>query len=89
MAIKDTNNNTQQIEEVKELLRTLDTQLRQVSETLQSEALQDVLNNSLHNTEKLPDAELMTAAKDVVDSMDSLQLQLVPSVMLLADGFFG
>ncbi|OJJ45945.1 hypothetical protein ASPZODRAFT_68902 [Penicilliopsis zonata CBS 506.65] len=56
---------------------------------LQAPQVAAVLDNALHNPEQLPDPALMQLSGDVVDRLEQLQMLLIPSVSLLADGFFG
>jgi hypothetical protein len=76
--------NTHQLKATLETLHILDQQVRHATERLPP-----TLDAALHSPDALPDHELQVAARSVVDAMDKLQLRLVPSVLLLADGFFG
>ncbi|RHZ60674.1 hypothetical protein CDV55_106306 [Aspergillus turcosus] len=70
-------------------LRELQVHVQRVQSSIESPEIQALLNEQLHHPDQLPDKELEQIAVDLVDSMDKLQLQLVPSVSLLTDGFFG
>ncbi|RHZ44672.1 O-methyltransferase gliM [Aspergillus thermomutatus] len=70
-------------------LRELQAHVQRVQSSIESPEIQAWLNEQLHHPDQLPDKELEQLALDVVDSMDKLQQQLVPSVSLLTDGFFG
>jgi hypothetical protein len=70
-------------------LRDLQAHVQRVQSAIESTEVQSWLNEQLHHPDQLPDKELEQLALDLVDSMDKLQLQLVPSVSLLTDGFFG
>jgi gliotoxin/aspirochlorine biosynthesis O-methyltransferase len=79
----------EKLSNLKETLDRINAEIRRVTEQLDSADFEPVLTTQLHDPDVLPDEELTKAAGQVVDSMDALQLRLVPSVMLLADGFFG
>lgn len=70
-------------------LRELQAHVQRVQSAIETPEVQSWLNEQLHHPDQLPDKELEQLALDLVDSMDKLQLQLVPSVSLLTDGFFG
>jgi hypothetical protein len=70
-------------------LRELQAHVERVQSAIKTPEVQSWLNEQLHHPDQLPDNELEQLALDLVDSMDKLQLQLVPSVSLLTDGFFG
>lgn len=77
------------IAKVKATLEALNQHIREATESLASEELAPVLDGALHGVDSLPDRDLEQLARTTTDTMDALQLRLVPSVMLLADGFFG
>ncbi|KAF7596692.1 hypothetical protein BBP40_000615 [Aspergillus hancockii] len=58
-------------------------------EALQSPDLSEALGDALHDPNELPDSTLQQLSADVVDRLENLQMLLIPSVSLLADGFFG
>lgn len=70
-------------------LRELQAHVQRIQSAIETPEVQSWLNEQLHHPDQLPDKELEQRALDLVDSMDKLQLQLVPSVSLLTDGFFG
>ncbi|KAH1508470.1 hypothetical protein V6Z96_006071 [Aspergillus fumigatus] len=70
-------------------LRELQAHVQRVQSAIEAPEVQSWLNEQLHHPDQLPDKELEQLALDLVDSMDKLQLQLVPSVSLLTDSFFG
>ncbi|KAL4969531.1 O-methyltransferase gliM [Aspergillus stella-maris] len=67
----------------------LKSRVQRLHSILQTPAARSWLDRELHSYEKLPDKELEELALELVDSMDQLQLDLVPSISLLTDGFFG
>ncbi|UKZ72384.1 hypothetical protein TrVFT333_000013 [Trichoderma virens FT-333] len=77
------------IAKIKATLEALNQHIREATETIASEELAPVLDGALHSVDTFPDRDLDQLARTAVDLMDALQLRLVPSVMLLADGFFG
>nr|ABV48728.1 O-methyltransferase [Penicillium lilacinoechinulatum] len=70
-------------------LQELDNHVQRVLETIQSPEMVSWLGKQLHDPDQLPDQRLEDMALKLVDRMDQIQLQLVPSVSLLTDGFFG
>ncbi|KAI9874634.1 MAG: hypothetical protein M1830_009533 [Pleopsidium flavum] len=77
------------IAQVIQLLDGLNGKVEEVLKQLESPRFATLLEEKLHDPDHLPDRQLEAMSSQVVDSMDKLQLRLVPSVMLLADGFFG
>lgn len=85
-------NNTMHNTHTAEISSTLEGIRQKVNEaidSLQSPEISKVLEDELHNPEQLPNAALMQLSADVVDRLEQLQMMLIPSVSLLADGFFG
>ncbi|KAJ5509893.1 O-methyltransferase family 2 [Penicillium expansum] len=70
-------------------LNELESHVQRVLATIQSPEIASLLGNQLHDPDQLPNQGLEQLAQRVVDAMDHVQLQLVPSVSLLTDGFFG
>ncbi|KAL4863830.1 hypothetical protein BDV12DRAFT_201696 [Aspergillus spectabilis] len=70
-------------------LHELKDNVHRLHKTIQSPAARSWLDKELHDYDKLPDKQLEELALELVDNMDRLQLDLVPSVSLLTDGFFG
>ncbi|KAL9125341.1 MAG: hypothetical protein Q9217_005442 [Psora testacea] len=75
--------------QLSQLLDGLNGKVEEVLQQLDSPKFTTLLEEKLHDPDHLPDRQLEAMSSQVVDSMDKLQLRLVPSVMLLADGFFG
>jgi hypothetical protein len=71
------------------LLDGLQQHIAGVTAELESPALAPALKTLLHDPDRLPDKATEKRAAELVDSLDKLQLQLLPSVSLLTDGFFG
>ncbi|KGO40689.1 O-methyltransferase, family 2 [Penicillium expansum] len=70
-------------------LNELESHVQRVLATIQYPEIASLLGNQLHDPDQLPNQGLEQLAQRVVDAMDHVQLQLVPSVSLLTDGFFG
>ncbi|CAI7602448.1 unnamed protein product [Penicillium glandicola] len=64
-------------------------QLEAAIHTLESPQIALALQEHLHNPDSLPNAPLTQLSAEVVDTAERLQHLLIPSVSLLADGFFG
>jgi len=77
------------IAKIKATLDKLNEAVRQATDVLNSAELAPELDRALHDANNLPDRDLAALARLTVDTMESLQLQLTPSMTLLADGFFG
>ncbi|RDW70943.1 hypothetical protein BP6252_07506 [Coleophoma cylindrospora] len=75
------------ITELYQLKASLDELAQQVRQVTNS--LPQSLDATLHDPDVLPDNDLVITTRSVIDAMERLQLRLVPSVLLLADGFFG
>ncbi|CAI0645816.1 unnamed protein product [Colletotrichum noveboracense] len=74
---------------IRTTLETLNRLIREATETLSSGELAQELDGALHDADRLPDRDLEALARSTVDAMEALQLRLIPSMTLLADGFFG
>lgn len=85
----DNPSNGPDMKKVLKELQELDDHVQRVLKTIQSPEMVSWLGKELHDPDQLPDQGLEDMALKVVDSMDQMQLQLVPSVSLLTDGFFG
>lgn len=70
------------------LLSGLQRQIADVTAELKSPPLAQALETLLHDPDRLPDSATEKLATQLIDSLDDLQLQLLPSVSLLTDGFF-
>jgi len=60
----------------------------EVHELLQSEEVASELNEKLHNPDDLPDKKLSGLCSEVVNSLESVNQDIAPSVSILTENFF-
>jgi len=70
------------------VLTDLTHSLRSALQNLNGSA-RPLLQDALHDTDKLPDPKISSLASDALDALSELRLLLEPGHMILAHHFFG